>query len=120
MDSTIAGTLSLLGAAVLIAIWWVFLFAARPDCLDSLQLALDSAQYALSPSESGSWLFILTLMSIVTCIATSLILYFGKRKRIAMYLIATHSLIAIFIHTWSLVLAIALPFIYFGKVQENA
>ncbi|MCL6417732.1 hypothetical protein MIB92_18880 [Aestuariirhabdus sp. Z084] len=120
MDSKIAGTLSLLGAATLIVIWWVFLFAARPDCLDSIQLALDSAKYALSPNESGSWLFIFTLASITTCIITSLILFFGKQKRIAMYLIATHSVIAVFTYTWSLVLVIALPLIYFGKVQKNA
>jgi ABC-type Na+ efflux pump permease subunit len=120
MDSKIAGTLSFLGALALIAIWLVFLFAARPDCLDSFQLAIASAKYALSPSESGSWLFVFTLASIFTCFAAGLILFFGKQKNIAMYLIATHAVVAMFIYTWSLVLAIALPLIYFGKVHKNA
>ena len=120
MDSKIAGTLNLLGAAALIAIWWVFLFAARPDCLNSIQLAMSSAKYALTPSESGSWLFVFTLVSIIICVVTSLILFFGQHKTIAMYLIATHAVLAMFIYTWSLVLAIALPLIYFGKVQKNA
>ncbi|WP_049721737.1 hypothetical protein [Gilvimarinus polysaccharolyticus] len=119
MDSKIAGTLSLLSAAALIAIWWVFLFSARPDCLDSIPLAIDSAKYALSPTESGSWLFVFTLGSIVTCIVTSLALLFGKKKRIAMYVIATHSVMALFIYTWSLVLVIALPLVYFAKVYKN-
>ncbi|KZY66790.1 MULTISPECIES: hypothetical protein [unclassified Oleiphilus] len=120
MGSKIAGTLSLLGAVALIAIWWVFLFSARPDCLDSVQLAISSAKYALSPSESGSWLFIFTLVSIFACILTGLILLFGKQKNLAMYLIAIHAVAAAFIYTWSLVVAIALPLIYLGKVQKNA
>jgi uncharacterized membrane protein len=82
MNSKIAGIISLLGAVTLIAVWWVFLFAARPDCLDSLQLAIDSAKYALSPKESGSWLFVFTLVSIAICITASLILFFGKQKKL--------------------------------------
>tara|TARA_Y100000296_G_C5103764_1_gene221414 strand:+ start:395 stop:754 length:360 start_codon:yes stop_codon:yes gene_type:complete len=118
MDSKIAGTLSLLGAVVLIAIWWIFLFSARPDCLDSFQLAIDSAKYALSPNESGSWLFVSTLVSIVICISASLILFFGRQKGVAMYLIAAHAVVALFIYTWSLVVVIALPLSYFGKVKN--
>ena len=120
MDSKIAGTLSLLGAIALIVIWWVFLFSARPDCLDSIQFAISSAKYALSPSESGTWLFVFTLASILTCTVTGLILYFGEQNRTAMYLIAIHAVIAIFVYTWSLVVAIALPLIYFGKLYKNA
>ena len=120
MESKIAGTLGLLGTIALISIWWVFLFSARPDCLDSIQLAIKSVKYALSPSESGSWLFVFTLGSIFTCVSSSLILFFGKQKSIGMYLIAAHSVVAVFIYTWSLVLAIALPLIYFGKVLKNA
>ncbi len=120
MNTKISGTLSLLGAAALIAIWWVFLFSARPDCLDSIQQAISSAKYALSPSESESWLFIFILLSIATCIETSLILLFGKHKNIAMYLIAAHTVVALFIYTWPLVLVISLPLIYFLKVQKSA
>ena len=120
MDSKIAGILSLLGAAALLAIWWVFLFAARPDCFDSLELVVSSAKFVLSPSEPGSWLFWSTLVSIVTCIATALLLFFGKQKVSAMYFIAMHAAVAFFIYTWSLFVAIALPLIYFNKVRKNA
>ena len=118
MDNKIAGILSLLGAVALGVIWWVFLFSARPDCLDSIELAINSARYALSPSESGTWLFVYTLVSIVICITTSLILLYGQQKKFAMYLIASHALAALFVYTWSLILAIALPLIYIGKVNN--
>ena len=120
MNSKIAGTLSLFGAAALVIMWWVFLFSARPDCFDSIQLAVSSAIYALSPSESGSWLFIFILLSIFTCLETGLILLFSKHKNIAMYLAAAHAAVSLFVYTWSLVIAIALPLLYFGRVQKNA
>lgn len=118
MDSKTPGTLSLLGAVSLIGIWWVFLLTARPDCLDSVQLAMASAKYALSPNESGSWLFVFTLASIIICIASSLILFIGKNKNIAIYLIGTHTIAAAFLYTWSLVLVIALPLVCFLKLQR--
>ena len=68
MDSKIAGTVSLLGPAALLGIWFTYLFAALPDCADPIQLALASMKYALSPDESGTWLFIYTLISIAICL----------------------------------------------------
>ncbi|WP_390592441.1 hypothetical protein [Simiduia litorea] len=118
MDSKIAGVLSLLGATALIAFWWVYLFAARPDCLDSFQSAIDSVKYALSPVEAGSWIFVATLVSIVLCLTASLIQFFGKQKRFAMYLVAAHTVAAIFIYTWSVVLLIAAPLYYFVKFKN--
>ncbi len=120
MENKIAGALTLFGAIILICIWWVFLFAARPECAESIDLAISSAKYALTPSESGTWLFVYTIISIAICLICSAILFTGRVARGVMYIIAGHALASLFIYTWSLVVAIALPLIYFGKVGENA
>ena len=120
MENKIAGTLSLLGAVALTSMWAVFLFAARPECADSIELAISAAKYALSPSEAETWLFVYTLGSIFLCLTSSAMLFANRGSQKAMYIVAGHSIAALFVYTWSLILAIALPLIYFGKVRKNA
>ncbi|BBM00225.1 hypothetical protein [Microbulbifer sp. GL-2] len=119
MDSKIAGAIGLLAPATLVGMWVIYLFSVRPDCADSIQLAMDSAKYALTPSESGTWLFIYTLTSITVGLVTSFILFFSANKQVAMYITAAHSIAALFLYTWSLVLVIALPLFFFDKVRKN-
>ncbi|WP_062268527.1 hypothetical protein [Endozoicomonas arenosclerae] len=119
MDSKIAGTLSLLGAAALLGIWWIFLFSARPECFNSYELAYEAVKYVLSPAEPNRWLFLSTLLSILISFTTGLLLIAGKQKNRAMLLVLTHTIAAIFIYTWSLVVAIALPLLFFNKVYQR-
>lgn len=119
MDSKIAGVASLLAPSALIAMWSIHLTSARPGSFDSLKFAISTAKYALSPSESGTWFFIITLISISLCLASSAILFFGKNKLNAMYLIGVHSFAALFIYSWALAFAIALPLIFYAKMSKK-
>jgi len=112
--------LSLGGALILVAIWFVFLFGSQPECFNSFEIAIHSISYALSPSESGTRFFIYVLSSIVMCIMCAVLLLTTKKAKLAMWLVIIHSIAAMFIYTWSLVVAIAMPLVYFNKVVKNA
>jgi uncharacterized membrane protein len=120
MEYKIAGAFSLIGALALLGSWGIFLFSAHPESANSVQLAIKYATYALTPSESGTWLFIFTLVSAFTCLTTSFILFFCQKKKLAMYVSLLHSVLGVFVYTWTLVLVIALPLVYFKKVGNHA
>lgn len=120
MENKIAGTLGLFGAMALVSMWCVFLFAARPDCADSIALAISAARYALSPSDAETWFFIYAIGSIFLCLLCSAMLFANRASEKIMYIIAGHSIAALFIYAWSLVLVIALPLLCLGKVGKNA
>lgn len=120
MEYKTAAALSLISSIAFIWSWGVTLCAAHPESANLVQLALEYAVDALTPSESETWLFVFTFISAFTCLVTSCILCFCEKKRLAMYLSLVHSLLALFVYTWTFVLVIALPLFYFKKVRNHA
>ena len=120
MDRRIAASLSVGGAVAFVSMWCILLFAARPDCADSYALAVEAVRYALSPAESGTWLFVYTLVSIAICIITSLVLITAQSGAKGMWLAAGHSLLGAFVYSWSIVLLLALPLLFWGRLGKGA
>ena len=118
MHHRISGILSLFGAFSFAAIWGVYLFGAQPDCLTSLQAATDSLIYALTPSESGYFLIGL-LVSMLTCMLSSVLFFVSKYKKVALGIVAIHTLVGVFIYTIELTFTIALPLLFWRKILRG-
>jgi len=115
-----ASIYSLWAAMALIGMWWVFLFAAQPDCLDSIEAAKASAIYALTPSKAGSWHFIYTLVSIFVSLFCAVLFLKPKLSTIALALVAIHLAASFFVYQLFLSVLIGLPLLSSKQVLKNA
>ena len=118
MNYKIAGSLSIFGGLAFAAIWFTLLFVANPDCLTSYEAAKETFLYSVTSDDSR--LFIGTLLSLAACLICGSLLLVNKFSQQAMYVIAAHAFLAALAYDWSLVIAIALPLIYFKEVVSNA
>ncbi len=118
METKIAGILSIFAALVFLTIWLVLMFVAQPEFLSTYETSKKTIIYALT--ESNSKFFIFSLISISLCLIYTVILFKKKYAQEAMYVILAHTLVAIFVYDWPLVLIVALPLIFFNKVKANA
>ena len=114
-----AGFFSLIASGGFIAIWWVYLFGVKPDCLSSFEAAKQAFLFAVSPSQVGSWFFVYTLVSILVCIFCAVLFFSGRQTKIAFVLTLIHGVVGIFLYTWSLVLFIFLPLTFASKAEIN-
>lgn len=120
MERIFIGVLCFGGAAALAGTWGLYLFAAQPDCISSFEAAKQSIIFALSPGQAGTWVFIYTLVSVFICLVCGTLIFQNRLRKIAMSLVACHSIAAFFVYTSALVLAIALPMLLLTKEGKNA
>lgn len=116
LANKVAGLCGLLSCIALIAIWRIFLGETCPDDVAADTMA--SLRYVLSPETAGTYFFIYSLLSLLVCLISSGVLLFTRNPSWVMYVIMVHALLALFIYDISLVIAIALPLLYFRKVGD--
>jgi hypothetical protein len=117
MNSKIAGALSIFGGLGFLGIWLILLLVANPDCLTSYEAAKETLLFTLTAE--NSWFFISTLFSMLSCTICGALLLSNKFQQQIMYIIAAHTLIALFVYDWSLVFVISLPLIYFMLMHKK-
>jgi predicted secreted protein len=116
MSNKGAGVFSLIAGACFIAIWWVYLFGVKPDCLSSIEAAKRALLFAISPAEAG-WLLIYTLISIIVCFLCSVLFLSENQAKVAFVLTFLHGVVGFFLYTWALVILIFLPLTFATKTE---
>ncbi len=111
--------LALLGLVVIGRIWYTFLFVALPEGANALEAAQQQAMSVLDPASPESTFFIGTLVSALLCLV-AIVLFLGRKAKIAVGVVAINSLIAMFLFSPVLVLVIGLPLTLAGQVWKNA
>lgn len=113
-----AGALSFLGVIHFLGVWGILLFVAQPETMSTYEAARDMLASALT--EDGAGYFYLTILSMVTSATCGVLLFSNKYPLQVMYVIATHTLLGLWLYDWSLALVIGLPLLYFNKARLHA
>jgi predicted secreted protein len=118
MSNKGAGLFSLMAGVCFIAIWLVYLFGVKPDCLSSIEAAKQAFLFAISPAEAG-WFLIYTLISIIVCFICAVLFLSGRQIKVAFVLTFLHGVVGLFLYTWSLVIFIFLPLTFATKTEAS-
>lgn len=118
MRFKMAGALNFLGVIHFLGVWVILLFVAQPDTMSTYEAARDMLASAIT--KDGAGYFYLTILSMVTCATCGVLLFSNKYPLQAMYVIATHTLLGLWLYDWSLALIIGLPLLCFNQVRSNA
>ena len=108
-----------MGIVVIGIIWYSFLFIAQPEGANALEAAQQQAIAALNPANADSEFFIGTLVSALLCLV-AVVLFIARKPKVAVGVVAVNTLIAVFLFTPVLALAIGLPLSLAGQVWKNA
>lgn len=118
MAHKIAGIINVIPVAALTSVWLILMLVAQPDCLSTLESAIDTAHFVLT--QPDNFYFIASLCSIIICSICGVLIFTKFHHIKAMYIVSAHALVGIYIYDWMLALAIASPLLYFRKIQDNA
>ena len=118
MNFKMAGVLCVPGVINFLGVWLILLFVAQPETMSTYEAARDILVSALT--EDGAGYFYLTILSMVTCATCGVLLFSNKYPLQVMYVIATHTLLGLWLYDWSLALVIGLPLLYFNKARLHA
>ena len=119
MSNKGAGVFSLIAGGCFIAIWWVYLFGVKPDCVSSIEAAKQAFIFAVSPSEAGSWFFIYTLVSVLICLACAAIFFSGRHTKLAFMVTLVHGVVGFFLYWWVPVLFVGMPLTFATKSEAG-
>jgi riboflavin transporter FmnP len=110
----VAGILSLLAAALVLAVWCILLFVAQPSSASVVSAANESLAYLLSAENpSRSWFIWLAIAPVVST-ALGLVYLFGPARSLASAVVLFVAATALgvsgfYFVTWSLAFFVALP-----------
>ena len=110
----IAGLLSLLAALLIMGVWFILLFVAKPEGTSIIESAVDTARYLLIEEQSTRnwfiWFAILPVLSIA--IGVTYLLGVARTKAMAITLFILASMLGVssfFLFDWRLAISVALP-----------
>lgn len=107
-----------------IGIWGLLLFKALPVKDSVFVEGYGYVASALSTDNPDSWFFLATIISIVIGLICCLMFLFSGLGRLAMLLVALHSVAAFFIYSFNSFAMVALPLLmlpyYLARSHENA
>ncbi|MFL1466758.1 hypothetical protein [Marinobacter sp. HN1S83] len=119
MDRIYAAILSLLGFVFLLGTWIIFMFVGLPADQSVFLEGIAIGSGALSPSNPEAFLFGTTLVACVAC-GLSAFLFFTRKPRAALAMVAVNALVAVFLYSVSVAILLGSPLLLSRRVLKNA